>query len=187
MKFNLKTVLVIDAVILLLGISTFLFGQQIGDFLHPSPNKAFYKEVNNDLDNLFTDLDSGKLNEQVRLEDRIDQINQKTIDHSNSLYSKVLDGKMDSLSNLETILSNLNDNHIYSGDRSMLAIYMGSLIKAKAPADWGYDTNNSSLILRSTKNEETVDLSNYIEDRIYDSGASADVFYNESIKQLGGE
>lgn len=187
MKFNLKTVLIVDAVILLFGIATFLFGQQIGDFLHPSPSKAFYKEVNSDLDGLFVDLDNDRLSEKGKLNERIDQINQKMIKESDKLYQKDLNDEESSISSLEDILTSLNKNHIYSGDRSMLAVYFGSLIKAKAPAEWSYDKDSGYLFLKSTKNQESVDICNYIEDRIFGDGPSANDFYKDSIKKLGGE
>lgn len=187
MKFNLKTVLLIDVVVLALGFFTFLFGQQIGDFLHPSPSKAFYKEVNSDIDGLYADLDDDKLSEKGKLEERIDQIDQKTIKESNNLFQEELNGKEDSLSNMEEALASLNKNHIYSGDRSMLAIYLGSLIKAKAPAEWSYNKNSGYLFLKSTKNEESIDLYDYVENRILGDGPSANDFYKDSIKKLGGE
>lgn len=183
MKFNLKTVLLIDLIIILFGIITPFFGQQIGDFVHPSKNKAFYKEINQDIDGLYTNSTNGNPVDQ----NKIDQINKKMMDNSLELYGYKLNGSEESLTDLEKILSELSTKHVYGGDKTMLAIYISSLVQAKTQSEWIKNNGLSGMVLKSKNNEEKIDLVWYIEERKVLSATDVTGYYSESIKKLGGK
>lgn len=179
MWFNPRKLLIIDLAVIALWVIVFFFAGPIGDALHPSVNRAFYQEQKSLVDQLYDpQISSNERNDKAK------HLNAAVIAKSRDLYGVALDGRSDSLSAFAQAAENASSRWIYRGDRTMLVVYLGELIRAETATDW-FVADDGLLALRSSQSAETISPYEYVDKVIYGEPSDINAFCQDALSKLG--